>query len=121
MSERLRKEFLIYLRRSSDHQESSLETQLKWAATELLKYGFTLNFTQSDLDYMQAHKLSRHGCVCLDDAITGADLERPGLLELIDESLSNKNISHIFVYMRDRLGRPENPIQMVVIESQVVA
>ena len=97
-----------------------METQLKWATTEVLKYGFTLNFTQSDLDYMQAHKLSRHGCVCLDDAITGADLERPGLLELIDESLSNKNISHIFVYMRDRLGRPENPIQMVVIESQLL-
>ena len=120
MSERWRKEILIYLRRSCDLQESSLETQFKWATTEVSKYGLTLDFTQSDLDYMLAHKLSRHGCVCLDDAVTGADLERPGLLELIDESLSHKNISHIFVFMRDRLGRPENAIQMVVIESQLL-
>ena len=120
MSERLKNEILVYLRRSCDLQESSLETQLKWAATEAAKYGFKLNFTQSDLDYMLANKLSRHGCVCLDDAITGADMERPGLVELIDESLSNKNISHIFVYMRDRLGRPENPVEMMVIEVQLL-
>ena len=69
---------------------------------------------------MLAHKLSRHGCVCLDDAITGANMERPGLVELIDESLSNKNISHIFVYMRDRLARPENPLEMMVIEVQLL-
>ena len=120
MSERLRKEILIYLRRSCDLQESSLETQLKWATTETAKYGFKLDFTQSDLDDMLANKLSRHGCVCLDDAITGADMERPGLVELIDESISNKNISHIFVYMRDRLARPENPVEMTVIEVQLL-
>lgn len=120
MSERLKNEILVYLRRSCDLQESSLETQLKWATTEVAKYGFKLNFTPSDLTYMLANKLSRHGCVCLDDAITGADMERSGLVELIDESLSNKSISHIFVYMRDRLGRPENPVEMMVIEVQLL-
>lgn len=121
MSARLPKDFLVYLRRSSDKQESSLETQFKWVRTEVQKRGFEFDFTEANLEYMLANKISRHGCVCLDDAITGADLERPGLLELIDESLTNKSVSHIFVFMRDRFGRPEDPISMVVIERQLLA
>lgn len=121
MSARSTEDFLVYLRRSSNKQESSLETQFKWVSTEVQKHGFQLDFTEADLEYMLANKLSRHGCVCLDDAITGADLKRPGLLELIDEAITNRRISHIFVYMRDRFGRPEDPISMVVIERQLLA
>lgn len=120
MSARSTEDFLVYLRRSSNKQESSLETQFNWVKTEVQKHGFQLNFTEADLEYMLANKLSRHGCICLDDAITGADLKRPGLLELIEEAITNRRVSHIFVYMRDRFGRPEDPIAMVVIERQLL-
>jgi hypothetical protein len=48
-----------------------------------------------------------------------ANLKRPGLLALRTDSIEEKSISHVFLYRRDRLARPEDAQEMVLIEKGI--
>lgn len=108
---------LIYLRRSGDRQETSLEKQLTWASAAARDHRVTVDATLEDLRHMQSNRLHSYKSLRLDDAITGADLDRPGLKALINDAMRDPAISHVFAFKRDRLGRPDSPINMMVIEG----
>jgi len=108
---------LIYLRRSGDRQETSLEKQLTWALGAARDHGVVVDATLEDLQYMQSNRTYSYQSLRLDDAITGADLERPGLKALVDDAINDPANSHAFAFKRDRLGRPDSPIDMMVIEG----
>ena len=44
---------------------------------------------------------------------------QPGFRTLIADVPNKKEISHLLSYKRDRLGRPENPLSMMVIEQGI--
>ena len=117
MATRTKARGLIYLRRSGDRQETSLRTQLEWGLAEAQRCGVAVDAQLDDLDYMQSHRLHEYKSIRLDDAITGAELDRPGLNSLVEDARADNGISHIFVYKRDRLGRPDSPVSMMVIEE----
>ena len=119
MTARTKDEGRVYLRRSDAKQETSLETQLTWALTEATKQGVTVEASQADLDRMLAQRMHSHRHIYLDNAITGANLERAGFQSLIRDVMSDKRVSHVLVYKRDRLGRPDDPIPMMVIEQSL--
>lgn len=100
-----------------DKQETSLEKQLTWALGAAKDQGVSLNVTLEDLQYMQAYRLHQHKAVYLDDALSGDDLERPGLKSLVEDFHHRNDHSHLFVFKRDRLGRPDSPLDMMVIED----
>ena len=110
---------LVYLRRSSGKQETSLQTQLEWAIVKASELGVKIEVEHSDLVYMQANKLHTWKSIRLDDAITGADLDRPGFLAIKRDVESDKSVSHIFTYRRDRLARPEDAMRMGAIEKDI--
>ena len=66
---------------------------------------------------MQANRLHAYKSIRLDDAITGADLERPGLKALVEDAMDDPAISHVLAFKRDRLGRPDSPVEMMAIEG----
>jgi hypothetical protein len=108
---------LIYLRRSGDRQETSLEKQLTWALGAARDLGVVVDATLEDLQYMQANRLHTYKSLRIDDAITGADLERPGLKALVADAMNDSTNSHVFAFKRDRLGRPDSPVEMMTIEG----
>ena len=108
---------LIYLRRSGDKQETSLEKQLTWALDIARDQQVFVDATLADLLHMQAKRLHAYKSIRLDNAITGADLERPGLKALVDDAMDDPSISHVLAFKRDRLGRPDSPVEMMAIEG----
>ena len=119
MTGRSKNEGRIYLRRSDSKQESSLETQLQWGIREAKRLGVPLEASLADLDHMISAGLHHYRHIYLDNAISGADLQRPGLTAMVAEAQINRKISHIFAYKRDRLGRPDNPLPMMMTENSL--
>ena len=119
MAARTKNRGLVFLRRSSGKQESSLQVQLEWAIKEAAKLEVAVEATSADLEHMQSRGLHSYKSIRLDDAITGADLERAGFLAFQADVLADKSISHVFLIRRDRLARPEDAQKMVAIEKEI--
>ena len=119
MTVRAKSRGLIYLRRSGDRQESSLQSQVEWALKAAEDHGVHVDASLDDLKKMQAENLSSYRSIRLDDAISGSELKRPGLDALQKAVAADQSISHVFVYRRDRLGRPTTPLDMMVIEQSI--
>lgn len=66
---------------------------------------------------MQANCLHTYKGIYLDDALSGDDLERPGLKALVADYHRHQDRSHLFTFKRDRLGRPDSPLDMMVVEE----
>ena len=111
---------LVFLRRSGDQQETSIDKQVTWALKAAQQKGVAVDMTHDDVQHMLEHKLHTYKSIRLDDAITGGDLERAGLSALIADCQRNRKISHVFAYKRDRLGRPDNAADMVTKELQLL-
>ena len=108
---------IVYIRRSGDKQETSLEKQLTWAMKAAKHHAVPIDATLEDLLYMQANRLHKYKAIYLDDALSGDDLERPGLKSLIEDFHRHSDRSHLFTFKRDRLGRPDSPLDMMVVEE----
>ncbi len=119
MAARKKNKGLIYLRRSSGRQETTLAAQLEWAVTEAGKFDVHVDASQADLEFMQATGLSTYKSIRLDDAVSGADLERAGFLAIKADTASDKSVSHVFFVRRDRFARPEDACEMVRIEKEI--
>lgn len=119
MSSRQPNQALLYLRRSNSKQELSLQSQIQWAIPEAEKHGVRLDASLADLEEARRQNMSAYKAIRLDDAITGADLDRPGLQALIADAIADSSISHLFVYKRDRIGRPEDPCVLLMMEHQI--
>ena len=110
---------LVYLRRSDSQQELSLQSQIQWAIPEAEKHGVRLDAGLADVEEARRQNMSAYKAIRLDDAITGADLRRSGLQALIADAIDDSSISHVFVFKRDRLGRPEDPRESLMIARQI--
>jgi DNA invertase Pin-like site-specific DNA recombinase len=111
----------MYERRSDDGQESSLRQQFDWAkhASELT--GVLFRGTYADIEEMQRKRLHNLYDIYLDDAISGGDLTRPGLRMFLQQATTDKTVSHVYVFKRDRLGRPQNLLEMMQIERELIS
>ena len=110
---------LIYLRRSTDSQENSLQMQLAWAIRRASELRVNIEASPDDLQAMQSQRLHSFKSIRLDDAISGTELDRPGFSSLQKDAKNDTSISHIFVQKRDRLGRPEEPMELALIEKSI--
>jgi DNA invertase Pin-like site-specific DNA recombinase len=120
MTARLKNEGSIYLRRSRTRQETGIHEQLKWGIAEAKKYGVRLDAAPEDLDSMVAHGLQHYKSIYLDDGITGSDLTRPGFVAFRRDALANPRISHFFVHISDRFARPEQAVQAMQMEIELL-
>ena len=119
MGARIKQEGRVYLRRSSSGQESSLATQLQWAIDKAKDRGVPLAATLADLEHMQHHRLASYRGIYLDDAVSGGRTKRPGFDAMLAGIRQNQKVSHLFVFKRDRLGRPRDPLDMMVVERDL--
>ena len=88
MTGRRKSRGLIYLRKSSAPQKTSLEKKLTWALDAAAQEGVAVDACLADVQHMQVHGLHTYKSIRLDDAISGSDLRRPGLVALVDDGTS---------------------------------
>src|SRR5947209_16586341 len=119
MSSRVKNRGKVLLRRSTNNQEKSLSQQLDWAVARANEVGITLDASQDDLALMQKNCICRYKDMYVDDAITGANLSRPGLSALRTEVIADRSVSHLFIYLPDRLARPEEPTEAMRMEIEL--
>ena len=108
---------LSYLRRSTGRQELSLPNQLEWATAQAVRHGVALDACGSDLARMMAGRMTSLKGLRIDDGVTSADMTRPGFRSLIEDAKADRSISHLFIYRRDRLARPQDAFEMARIEK----
>jgi predicted site-specific integrase-resolvase len=121
MKSRPKTRALVYARRSDDGQEASLGQQLDWAKAEATKLGVPLRGTLDDLKEMQRRKLHHYQEIYLDDAVSGGDLTRPGFLKFLKDAKADTTVSHVLVFKRDRLARPQGMLEMMALEQNLLA
>ena len=110
---------LVYLRRSSGKQELSLDMQLEWANTEANKMRVAFDATPEALARARERRLVSHKSIRLDDGVSGAVMTRPGFLAAQRDVMNDPSISHLFIHKRDRFGRPEDAMEMAMVEKSI--
>jgi DNA invertase Pin-like site-specific DNA recombinase len=114
------KEVWAYFRRSTGKQEASLPQQHAWVVAKARELGLSFTATLSDLEYMLANGLHAHKGMFLDDGITGADLDRPGFVQIRRQAILGPGPSHILIYMPDRFARPDKAYQAMQAEVELL-
>ena len=121
MKSRPKNRGLLYERRSDDGQEASMKQQFDWAKAKSEIIGVPFRGTYADIEEMQRNKRHNLRDIYIDDAISGGDLTRPGLRKFLDDAIKDKTVSHVYVFKRDRLGRPQNLLEMMHIERELIS
>ncbi len=114
------KRALVYLRRSTKKQHSSLESQLKWAINKSSSDGIPLDATLDDLAHMKSMGLNKYKAIRMDDGISGFEENRPGRVLLNQDAKADKSISHVYIYKRDRYSRPEDAFEACLLEKKLL-
>ena len=117
---RLTKLAWAYFRRSTGKQEASLPRQHAWAVAKARELGLIFTATLADLEYMLAHGLHAYKGMFLDDGITGADLDRPGFVQIRRQAMLGSGPSHILIYLPDPFARPEKTYQAMTAEVDLL-
>jgi site-specific DNA recombinase len=91
-----------YVRCSTDKQDESLDQQQQKLAEFAQAKGW-------DLVHVYA-----------DDAISGSDMERPGLRLLLERVQQDGQIAAVVAWDRNRLARPKDPLEGMILERQVL-
>ncbi|MCA9055828.1 MAG: recombinase family protein, partial [Planctomycetaceae bacterium] len=107
---------LFYTRDSGGRHEMTPTQYVDWARRRADELGVTFTVKGADITRMIAKRESVCGDLYLDYEVSGNVLARPGLDALRTRVLSDKSVSHVFIPRRDRLARPDNPIDAMQIE-----
>jgi predicted site-specific integrase-resolvase len=121
MKSRPKNRGLMYERRSDDGQEASLKQQFDWAKAKSKSLGVPFRGSYADIEEMQRKRLHQKQDIYLDDAISGGDLTRPGFRQFLKDAIADPTVSHVYVFKRDRLGRPQALLEMMTLEQQLIA
>ena len=108
---------LFYTRDSGGKHEMTLPEYVEWARRKALELGLRFDGSADTIAAMVRDGCAHQGDLFLDYGVSGNVLEREGLNALIGEALKNRDVSHIFIPRRDRLARPEDPVDALRLEG----
>jgi len=91
-----------YVRRSTNRQEESLEQQREKLAGFAAAKGWTL------------------AKIYEDDAISGSDMQRPGLESLLRHAEEATDVGIVLAWERNRLARPKDPVDGLLLERRLI-
>ena len=110
---------LFYHRDSEGHSELAPPQYVEWARGEAARLSVSFSGTPEAITAMIARSQSIDGDLYLDYGVSGNLLSRPGFDRFREIALADLSVSHLFVSKRDRLGRPDNPLDSMLIEYQL--
>ena len=92
-----------YVRRSTDRQDESLEQQRAKLHAAAESRGWKLV------------------AIYEDDAISGSDMNRPGLADLVKRAENDPGVHAVMAWDRNRLARPKDAIDGLMLERKLLA
>jgi len=108
---------LFYTRDSGGKHEQTPSEYVLWATRKAQELGVRLDGLPEEIDAMIRDGRSESGDLYLDYDVAGNQLSRPGLNALIKIATSDESVTHVFIPRRDRLARPDDPIDGIEIET----
>src|SRR5262245_9369823 len=108
---------LFYTRDSGGKHENTPGQYVAWAQAKAAELGLAFGGTPEAIEAMIREGRSRLGDLFLDFGVAGNLLSRDGLDALINEALSDRSVSHVLIPRRDRLARPDDPVDAVRLEN----
>jgi len=110
---------IVYIRKSVQGDKLSPVTQLDWAIREAQRHNIDMDASEQMLEEMLYARTSHRGDVYVDVGISGAEMQRPGFDAFLKRAVDDKSVTHCFIHMRDRLARPNEPAEAMLIESRL--
>jgi len=110
---------VFYHRDSEGHSQLAPPQYVEWARGAAAKLGVAFAATPEMIQRMIASGQSELGDLYLDYGVSGNQLDRPGLNALRARVLGDAGVSHLFLPRRDRLARPDNPLDAMAIEYEL--
>ena len=110
---------LFYTRDSGGKHEMTPTEYVAWAQREARNLGVSFSGTSPGITKMIRSGSFHDGDLFLDYGVKGNILSRDGLNALLAELQRDPNISHVFIPRRDRLARPDNPLDGVRLENVI--
>lgn len=110
---------LFYTRDSGGRHETTPTQYVDWVIRQATELGVTFSGTADEITRMIAENVAERGDLFLDYDVSGNQLSRRGLDALIQTANQDRTVSHLFIPRRDRLARPDNPLDAMLIESQL--
>ena len=92
---------------------------VEWARRQAEILGVSFDGTPERIEAMIKQGRSVDGDLFLDYDVKGNLLSRPGLDAMFREALNDPSVKGIFIPRRDRLARPDDPIDGVKMETRL--
>ena len=108
---------LFYTRDSGGKHETTPPEYVAWASRTAEQLGLTFDGTPETIEAMISDGRSVSGDLFLDFGVPGNVLSRKGLDALIDTAVKDLTVSHVLIPRRNRLARPDHPIDGVKLED----
>ena len=112
---------VFYHRDSEGHSDLAPPQYVNWARGEAAKLGVAFSGTAETITAMIASGRSVDHDLYLDFGISGNHLSRPALDALRSRIHADRVVTHLFVSKRDRLARPDNPLDGMQIEIDLLS
>jgi len=110
---------LFYTRDSQGHSDLAQPQYVSWARQEAARLGVAFEGVPDDITAMIERELSEQGDLYLDYGVSGNLLSRPGFDAFCRRAIDDIGVTHLFVPRRDRIARPDNAVDGVVIEDKL--
>jgi DNA invertase Pin-like site-specific DNA recombinase len=108
---------LFYTRDSGGKHDNTPGEYVRWAQGEAEKLGVAFTGTPAQIEAMIRDRRPYDGNLYFDYGVSGNKLTRAALDALIQAAMTDETVSHVFIPRRDRLARPDDPIDAVKIEN----
>ena len=110
---------LFYTRDSGGKHETTPGEYVRTALDRATKEGLTFGGTPELIEGMIRNGASNCGDLYLDYDVKGNLLSRPGLDALLQRVAADPTISHVWIPRRDRLARPDHPLDGAQLELKI--
>ncbi len=110
---------LFYTRDSGGQHEMTPTQYVDWASRKAQELELCFSGTPQRIEAMIRDECAVSGDLFLDYGVKGNTFSRPGLDALIREAHADLNVSHVLIPRRDRLARPDDPFDGVILENKL--
>ncbi len=110
---------LFYTRDSGGEHENTPGEYVRWAQRAAAEHRVRFAGTPDQLERMIRTGVWREGDVFVDYGVKGNQLSRRGLDAMLQTAETEAAVSHVFIPRRDRLARPDDPVDGVQIENRL--
>ena len=119
MSNRSSGRGLFYHRDSGGQHETTPPQYVEWACRKAKELGLAFDGTPQKIDRMIRDGEINDGDLFLDYIVCGNTLTRKALDALFARVATDPEVTHIFIPRRDRLARPDNPMDGIRLEDRL--